>query len=205
MRADMGFFFFLRVIYLFHVGVLSYVECRPHEEGKGPPGAPEPPHPQGVVVGARPEGPFPGIRACRGARGARRVAPMVGQEGLRGWSDCGSVGGGHTRRIDIQYIEPAGGLGRDPRALAACPHRFRGGCRGRASPPAPGSQGRGQGGGTVERWSHCPRAAALPSGQGLRRERGMGGVLPLRWCRSSGPEGPPQRGATLGPGAGIGL
>ena len=71
-KAEGMVFFFFRDIYLFYV-CQCYSAASLPAEGKGPPGAPEPPYPQGVVVGARPGGPSPGVRACRGAGGASAV------------------------------------------------------------------------------------------------------------------------------------
>ena len=72
---------------------VCYRKCCLARRGEGPPGAPEPPYPQGVAAGARPGGPFPGVRACRGAGGARRGAPAGGQEGL-GTRAAGQLEGG---------------------------------------------------------------------------------------------------------------
>ena len=149
-------------------------------------------------MGARPEGPSPGIRACRSAGGASAVRSWSARGALRRVLFCGSVRGGHTRHMNIQYIEPAGGLCGDPHAPAACLRRFRSGCRGRASPSVPGSQGRRKGGGAVGCWSHCARAAALLLGPGAVRGERDGRLLPSRWCRSPGLEGLPAAGGDSG-------
>ena len=165
--------------------------------GRARPGRPSPRTHRALWWGHGQGGLFP-ASGHAAARGRQRGALVVGQGGLETGLFCGSVRGGHTRHMNIQYIEPAGGLCGDLRAPAACLRRFRGGCRGRASPPAPGSQGCGRRRGAVERWSPCAHVDALLLGQGLCRRREEGRLLPSRWCRSSGPEGLPAAGDDSG-------
>lgn len=79
----MGFFY--RVIYLCYIPWCAIGGAASRWRGEGPPEAPEPPYPQGVAAGARPGGPSPGFRACRGAGGASAV---------RSWSARGASGRG---------------------------------------------------------------------------------------------------------------
>lgn len=173
--------------------------------GEGPARGARAPVPTGCCGGGAARGAFSRRQGMPRRGGRQRGALVGGQGGLETGFICGSVGGEHTRRIDIQYIEPAGGRGGDPRAPAACPHRFRGGCRGRASPPTPGSQGRGRRRGALECWSHCAHVSALLHGPGPVQEARRGvapaaraGVARLGWRDC------PQQGVTLGPGAGSG-
>lgn len=183
-------------------GLLCYVECRPREEGKGPPGAPEPPYPQGVVAGARPGGPSPGVRACRGAGGAWRSALVVGQGGLEARL-CVRAGRGHTGAWYTYKTYTVSGAGAGtrvpwPPVLAVLE---RGVTVGHGRPLSAGRGERGgapaeEGGGTAHR--HCMRCRPLPAspGPGRRCSPGQPGVAGRPRClptQSSVPSG--RRGA----------
>ena len=149
---------------------VCYRECCLSAEGKGPPGAPEPPYPQGVAAGARPGGPLPASEhaAARGrlaqcARG-RPGGPWV-------WSSVGQLEGGMSDKVAYNTYEPLGaGVGTRvpwPPVLAV----LEGGVA--AGHGRPLSAGRGErggapaekGGGTVRR--HCMRCQPLPASPGL--------------------------------------
>ena len=196
-KAEGMVFFFQSNLLELRGGLCYTVTCLP-VEGKGPPGAPEPPYPQGVAAGARPEGPSPGVRACRGAGGAWCGAPMGGQGGLETGLFCGSVQRGHTRGSNIQYIHSARCRGGDPRALAPRPGRSGEGCRGRARAVSLGRERGVRRGASGGGWWHGTQAlravpaAACLSGPGEEAPSEVAGcgrlppVPPRAGLRASG-------------------
>lgn len=74
-------FFFFREVYLCYVPGCATRSAASRRRGEGPPGAPEPPYPQGVAAGARPAG-LSQRQGMLRRGGAWCGAPVGGQGGL---------------------------------------------------------------------------------------------------------------------------
>ena len=152
---------------------VCYRKCCLARRGEGPPGAPEPPYPQGVAAGARPGGPSPGFRACRGAGGASAVRSWSARGALRRVLSAGQFKGGMSDKVTYNtYTAPGAGVGPRvpwPPVLAV----LEGGVAvGHGRPLSAGRGERGgapaeKGGSTVHR--HCVRCWPLPASPGLGR------------------------------------